>query len=65
VNIRCEGFRHLGSSNVRDRMQSKAVRRLVHLIEVLANRVDDETNDVRVLVHQEGEGQVTLCEKTG
>jgi hypothetical protein len=65
VNIWCERFRHLGTSDIRDSVQCKAVRRLVHLIEVLANRVDNETNDVRVLVHQEGEGEVTLCERTG
>lgn len=41
-------------------MQSQAVRRLVHLVKILPDRVDHEADDVRVLVHEEREGEVAL-----
>lgn len=60
MNVPGESFCHLRSTDVGDGVKGKAVVRLVHVVQVLANRVDNEANEVGVLVHEEGECQVAL-----
>lgn len=60
VDVWCERFRHVGSANIRNGVQGKAIGRLVHLIKVFADRVDDESDYVRILVHEEREREVAL-----
>lgn len=41
-------------------MQGKAVADLVILIQVLPDGVDNQSKEIRVLVHQQGDSKVTL-----
>ena len=60
MDIYREGLCHLLSSDVGDGVKGETVVDLVVVVEVLSNRVDDEPNHVRVLVHEEGESEVSL-----
>lgn len=65
MNIDSERLCHLCTTNVGDGVQSEAVGRVVELFEVLANRVDHQSHQVRVLVHEQRERQVALKDQAG
>lgn len=48
------------SSYVRYCMQSKTVVDLVVVIEVLSDGVNDQTEEIRVLMHEQGDREVAL-----
>lgn len=60
VDVWCERLCHVCSANVCNGVKREAVGRLVHLVEVLTDRVDDEAHNVRVLVHEKREREVAL-----
>jgi len=41
-------------------MKSETVVDLVVVVEILSNRVDDESDHVRVFVHEQGKSEVSL-----
>lgn len=60
MDVLTQRFRHLCSSNIGDSMKRQAIVDLVVLIEVLSNRIDNEAEKVRVLVHQQRHGKIPL-----
>ena len=55
-----ERFSHLASSNIGDRVKRQAIVDFVIRIEVFSDGVDYKTEEVRVLVHEQGDSQVAL-----
>lgn len=60
VDVLRESFGHLLAADVGDGVQRETVAELVVVVQVLSYRVDDETKKVRVLVHEQRDGEVTL-----
>ena len=60
MNIFREGFRHFLTTNISDGVKREAVEYFVVIIEVLSDGVHNQTEEVRVLVHEQRHGQVTL-----
>ncbi len=60
MNILSECFRHLTASDIGYSMEREAIVNFIISMQVLANRVYDQAQEVRILVHQESDGEVTL-----
>lgn len=60
MDVRRERLGHLLASDVGDRMQGETVVDLGRVVEVLADRIDDQADQVRVLVQEERDGEVAL-----
>ena len=52
MNVSSKRFCHFRTSNIRNRMQSETIVDFVHLVQVLPYRIDDQSNQIRILVHQ-------------
>lgn len=55
-----ERLSHFHATEVGNGVKGKAVEDLVVVLEVLADRVDDQAHNVRVFVHEQRHGKVSL-----
>jgi hypothetical protein len=60
MNVFGQGFGHLASANICDGVQRKAVADLAVLMQIFPNRVHDQAQEVRVLMHKQSDSEVTL-----
>ena len=60
MHVFCERLRHFLTTNIRNRMECQTVVDFVIVIQVFADRIDDQTKEVRVLMHEQRHGKVTL-----
>lgn len=60
MNVLSQCIGHLSTTNIRYSMKSEAIVHFVVGLQILPDGVDDEAKEVRVLVHEERHGQVSL-----
>lgn len=60
VDVLGQGFGHFLAADVCDGVQREAIADFVVVVEVLSYRVDYEPQEVRVLVHEQGDCEVAL-----
>jgi hypothetical protein len=60
MDVYGESFRHLLPTDVGDSVEGETVIDLVVVVEVLPDRVDDEPDELRILVHEQRESEVAL-----
>ena len=60
MHVLCEGLRHLLPADIRNGVQGQTVVDLVVVIQILANGVDNKSQEVRILVHEKGHSEVSL-----
>ena len=51
---------HLLPTNIGDRIQGQAVEDLIVVVEIFANRIDDQADELGILVHEKGDCEITL-----
>jgi hypothetical protein len=60
MDVHGESLRHLLPTDIGDGMEGETVVDLVVVVEVLSDGVDYESDELRVLVHEKGESEVSL-----
>lgn len=63
MHIGCKGFCHFLPPNVGNGIQSQTVVYFVVVIEVLANGIDHESNQLGIFMHEQSDGEITLREE--
>lgn len=52
MDVFCQSFCHFLSTNIRNCVECKTVMDLVVVVQVFPDRVHDETEEIRILVHE-------------
>lgn len=60
MHIFSQGVGHLFPANIGYGVQCQTVVGLVHVVQIFPERVDHQTDEVGVLVHEQRQSQVTL-----